>query len=451
MNNTMITNKSEGSITFIVDENLPKPEEHIEDCLSVMDIAEYRLFDYDMDKGKSGPQIIAASGGEKLYNIGTDVFFQTLVTAYAEHRPVVITPDIIWIVICQGFSRHINMDPEKYRHLFVSHEGKMGLEVRRSSKSELTTQEWEEIIRDFAVQIEQNTQGSIASSLITDFSTTGPIEAVSSRITLMSTVKEYFEFVVVNMICGIPYITLKGTPQDWRLIREKSMELARFDLKWWISGLIPVLDEFVKTAEGNPSQEFWKSIVMTYRPEDIRGAGCIPDPDGETMVDGWFLKLFPYCKEGRTPDKLPIDVSMPPETVSVPFTYREVNSAGQLVKEIKMNITSGLIGVTEDKETYELTPKFGWYINVDDSSDDELYEKLKECDEYMGIKLRIQSVPEVLKRFSEIRLLELNFLGKVHIPEWIDDIHIGVFIIYGKVTHKEKSDIKKRFPGCIFI
>ena len=166
------------------------------------------------------------------------------------------------------------------------------------------------------------------------------------------------------------------------------------------------------------------------------------------MVDGWFLKLFPYCKEGRTPDKLPIDVSMFPETASVPFTYREVNSAGQLVKEIKMNITSGLIGVTEDKDTYELTPKFGWYINVDDSSEDELYEKLKECDQYMGIILRIQSVPDVLKRFSHIRFLELKFIGNVVIPEWMDDIAIDMFIISGKMSSKEKSEIRKRFPNC---
>lgn len=46
--------------------------------------------------------------------------------------------------------------------------------------------------------------------------------------------------------------------------------------------------------EGNPSSEFWKSIAITYRSEDIRGAGCIPDPDGETMVDGWFMKLFTH-------------------------------------------------------------------------------------------------------------------------------------------------------------
>ena len=450
MNDAIVTRKSEGSITFIVDENLPVTESHVEDTLSVREIAEYNLSGSDMDDCSHMPQIVAASDGGKLYNIGQDVFYQTLLTSYAEHRPVVITPDMIWTIICQGFSRHINMDSEKYRHLLVSHEGKMGLEVRRSSEGEFSTQDWEDIIRDFAVQIEQNTQGSIASSLITDFSTTGPIEAVSSRITLMSTVKEYFEFVVVNMICGIPYITLKGTPQDWRTIREKSMELARFDLKWWISGLVPVLDEFVKTAEGNPSSEFWKSIVMTYRPEDIRGSGCIPDPDGETMVDGWFLKLFPYCKDGRMPDKLPIDVSMFPETVTVPFTYREINSSGQVVKEIQMNITSGLIGVTEDKETYELTPKFGWYINAEESSDDELYEKLKECDQYMGITLRIQSVPKVLKRFSQIRYLKLNFLGKVHIPDWMDDKTIDFFIISGKISRKEKSEIRERFPNCQF-
>lgn len=450
MNNTMITNKSEGSITFIVDENLPKPESHVEENFRVEDIALCNLSSLDKEDYSHMPQIVATSDSGKLYNIGQDVFYQTLLTSYAEHRPVVITPDMIWTVICQGFSRHINMDPEKYRLMLVCHEGKMGLEVKRSSLEEFTTQDWEGIIREFATQIEDNTKGTIASSLITDFSTTGPTEAISSRITLMSTVKEYFEFIVLKIICGIPYITLKGTTQDWRTIREKATELAKFDLDWWISGLLPVLDEFVKTAEGNPSPEFWKSIVMTYRPEYIRGGGCVPDPNGDTMVDGWILKLFPYCKEGRTPDKLPIDVSMLPEIVSVPFTYREVDSLGQVVKEIKMNITSGLIGVTENKETYELTPKFGWYINVDESDDEYVFEKFKEFDEFMGIRLRIESVPKVLKRFTHINTLELKFIGKVDIPEWMDDITIDTFIISGKMTRKLKSDIRKRFPNCFF-
>ena len=143
-------------------------------------------------------------------------------------------------------------------------------------------------------------------------------------------------------------------------------------------------------------------------------------------------------------------VSMLPEIVSVPFTYREVDSLGQVVKEIKMNITSGLIGVTENKETYELTPKFGWYINVDESDDEYVFEKFKEFDEFMGIRLRIESVPKVLKRFTHINTLELKFIGKVDIPEWMDDITIDTFIISGKMTRKLKSDIRKRFPNCFF-
>lgn len=132
------------------------------------------------------------------------------------------------------------------------------------------------------------------------------------------------------------------------------------------------------------------------------------------------------------------------------ITYREVDSLGQVVKEIKMNITSGLIGVTENKETYELTPKFGWYINVDESDDEYIFEKFKEFDEFMGIRLRIESVPKVLQRFTHINTLELKFIGKVDIPEWMDDITIDTFIISGKMTRKLKSDIRKRFPNCFF-
>ena len=167
------------------------------------------------------------------------------------------------------------------------------------------------------------------------------------------------------------------------------------------------------------------------------------------------LELKYGCNPNQKPSKiymhdgseLPIEIlSGRPGYIN----FLDAFNSWQLVKEIKMNITSGLIGVTEDKETYELTPKFGWYINVDDSSEDELYEKLKECDQYMGIILRIQSVPDVLKRFSHIRFLELKFMGNVVIPEWMDDIAIDIFIISGKMSSKEKSEIRKRFPNCEF-
>ena len=126
MSSDIILNKQEGSITFIVDRDLPEPEEHVESVLTPMEIAKSTLWEW----GK--PTVYATSKCDKgLYDIGADTFYQTLLTAYAEHRPVVISPDMIWCLICQGFTRHINLDPEKYRDRLVFHQGKNTLEVKR--------------------------------------------------------------------------------------------------------------------------------------------------------------------------------------------------------------------------------------------------------------------------------------------------------------------------------
>ena len=46
---------------------------------------------------------------------GNHPFFYGMYEAYASHRPFVLSPDMIWLLISQGFSHHINADPEKYR------------------------------------------------------------------------------------------------------------------------------------------------------------------------------------------------------------------------------------------------------------------------------------------------------------------------------------------------
>lgn len=44
--------------------------------------------------------------------------------AYARHYPLVISPDMIWQCIAQGFAIHVNRNAERLRDLFVTHEGK---------------------------------------------------------------------------------------------------------------------------------------------------------------------------------------------------------------------------------------------------------------------------------------------------------------------------------------
>ena len=444
MSTDIILNKQEGSITFIVDRDLPEPEEHVESVLTPMEIAKSALWEW----GK--PTVYATSKcDEGLYDIGADTFYQTLLTAYAEHRPVVISPDMIWCLICQGFSHHINLDPEKYRDRMVFHQGKETLEVRRVEPKEFTPEQWEDIIREFAQMVDEKTKGSVASAIVTDFSTTTPVEAISSRITLLDTVKSYFEFVVIQMICGIPHITLKGTPQDWQKIADNIQEFRQFDLDWWIDSLSPILEEFVKAANGYPDPTFWKSIVMTWRTDLVRGGGCMPSDEEPTKVDGWFLKFFPYCKDGRTPDKVSIEESMLAERVSVPFILRKYDTLGNLIEETKMKMTAGMIGVSEDRDTYALTPKFGWFISRDDSEKNML-NKFKEEAEYGEIYLKVEKVPETLKELTHINILRLDFTDKVELPEWMDLITIDNFFISGILTRNDKDIITKRFPHCKF-
>lgn len=444
MNTDIILDKHKGSITFIVDRDLPEPEDHIESVLTPMEIAEDSLCEW----GK--PTVYATSKcDEGLYDIGADTFYQTLLTAYAEHRPVVISPDMIWCLICQGFSHHINLDPEKYRDRMVFHQGKDTLEVKRVESEEFTSEQWEDIIREFAEMVDKKTRGSVASAIVTDFSTTTPVEAISSRITLLDTVKSYFEFVVIQMICGIPHITLKGTPQDWQKIADNVQEFRQFDLDWWIDSLSPILDEFVKTANGYPDPTFWKSIVMTWRTDLVRGGGCMPSDEEPTMVDGWFLKFFPYCKDGRTPDKVSIEESMLAERVSVPFILRKYDTLGNLIEETKMKMTAGMIGVSEDRDTYALTPKFGWFVSRNDSEKNML-NKFKEEAEYGEIYLKVEKVPETLKELTHINILRLDFTDKVELPEWMDLITIDNFFISGILTRNDKDTITKRFPNCKF-
>ena len=73
---------------------------------------------------------------------------------------------------------------------------------------------------------------------------------------------------------------------DWKKLREKTLSLVKFDLKWWTDAVEPVLNEFVKAAGGNVCTDFWKHIYK------------IDDGSGGPFITGWILTFFPYI--GRT-------------------------------------------------------------------------------------------------------------------------------------------------------
>lgn len=345
--------QSPGSITFEVDENL-QPVDGEFDLYDGEQIAKSLLPDpeYMTKEDRKCYRAIATSffNEHNLQYQGESPFYGTLVTAYANHMSVTLSPDMIWLLISQGFSRYVSAHAEKLRPMLVSHDGKMNLAVK-GTDSPFEDVDWPKLIGTFASQIEENTKGDIAQVITADFSTTGPVERVASQITLMESVKSYFTYEYYTT-CGIPSITLKGTPEDWQRVLEKTQKLSQYGLDGWVKELEPILTEFVRTAVGHPNQHFWQCIVKKIREDELRAAGdgC-GDETEPTVFDGWFLKLYPD-EEGKTREAVEMGASMPSEMVRVVFKYDRED----------MELWAGFIATEVDSAANMLTPKIGWMV-----------------------------------------------------------------------------------------
>lgn len=440
----IIVSQSEGSITFVVDVNLV-PIEQSNRLYDGNRIAKFLLSDENIPKDAYHIVATSFSDAQNLSYIGKDAFYSSIIKAYSKHQSITLSPDMIWLVICQGFARYVNAHSEKLRPQLVSHEGVMDLAIE-SEKDLLSGQvDWQKLIGGFASQIDKYTKGDIAKNIKADFTTTGVAESVASQITLMESVKSYFEYIVYRIACGIPSITLKGTPEDWRRVMEKTTRLGAYGLSEWTNGLEPILTEFIHTAEGKPNQRFWKEIVKKQQVDKLKGGAC--SPDEPTEIDGWILKFFPN-DNGKTLDRTPHTKKMPSEYVRVGFKYRMLDPLqGTIINDTPMELWAGFVGVEVDTITNTLTPRIGWLVRVAES-DEELLKDLQKNNNDWGIELRVKEVPKILSKLQHIKRLHLEFTDTVVLPEWFDRLTIDELSIKGKMTDVEKESLVKRFPNA---
>jgi hypothetical protein len=210
---------------------------------------------------------------------------QAIHLAFSQHRPLILSPDSIWLAIVQGFGHHVYEHAEALRDRIVRHEEKKDLVVETIS---LDAEHWPRMTAQFSAAIRANSDQVLFETLMCKFSTTTPSIQTAMEIALMDVYERYFNYACI-CVCGIPKITVQGTPADWRRMRERIEVLATYDLGWWTSRLAPILDEFVATAEGRPDRKFWQSI---YKPRESYG---------DEVASGWITDLFPYL--GDRPER----------------------------------------------------------------------------------------------------------------------------------------------------
>ncbi len=321
---SVVIAKTDTSITFVVDEDLPAPQKKY----------------YDTSR--------------------QDVLYYCCVSAYADHHPLVLSPDMIWITICQGFSKYVNAHAEELRSRFVEHEGKATLKIVLKEQLNPKQYNWAAMVDTFSTMIKRNTKNGIADIITADFSTTTKNARIASEATLMDCVKAYFDYELFYAACGIPSITLQGTADDWRHLLEKAKQLAKFGMEDWIDELEPILTQFIKAAEGKPKQRFWKSIVRKWETDEWRGPSCARFGSRPTEVNGWILKFFPD-KNGKTIKHQAWTLSVSPSQVCVPIKYVEILLNG-VVNEYDYELIAGIIDVDADAATGTFTPQIGWYV-----------------------------------------------------------------------------------------
>lgn len=171
--------------------------------------------------------------------------------SYDQHYPLTITPDVIWQMILLGFSKHVNYNAEKLRNNFVSHQGKQVIRLFAFPVMN-DTEHWEQnIFPGFSDQVGKFLGESTYQLLVGGFSTSTAVDRAVREITVMTSMQKYFGF-YGRCCCGIPYINLEGTEEDWESIVSRARILGTKMVpefwKTWGDVLIPVLEEIAEAS-----------------------------------------------------------------------------------------------------------------------------------------------------------------------------------------------------------
>ena len=385
------------SITFQVEKNLEKPK-HFLNTTGIKSILNGLFKKRKISINKKGEKIFLNENEpleifhytfdtkeEKIYNCEKRSLIKGLIEAYKNHYPITITPDMIWLLIAQGFSRFMEKYENLVRERFVNFTGKKDLKVEKLSHSPYNASKkvWDGIIQEFVQKIEKNVGKEVIEALECNFSTTSQVAKVTSQVTIMSAMKQYFTYRVLMIGCGISNITLEGSIQDWEKIKSKLEFLSTKALKWWTKHLIPIIDNIILTKKyysannklNNDLIEFWKGMIR------LKGTGGMYDPH---MINGWIVKFIPNL-ENEKPDIYQeiYETNVPAEIISCPMELTWLSLDGKKV-DFKCSLASGFYGMIQDKKTFNVRPVIGYAIVVEDKkeSDISVEEKNKIIEEF---------------------------------------------------------------------
>ncbi|OAQ67104.1 hypothetical protein VFPPC_14433 [Pochonia chlamydosporia 170] len=222
-------------------------------------------------------------------------FVDGIIRAFQQDLHLVLRPDDVWLAILTQFSFYVNGASDELRDKFVDHDGKKTICV------DVTPQKFEDVdIGKLSVQFTQAMKKQVKDGdefvdwLLPKFSTTTETDEAVAAIMLMSTMKSYFEYLMLCG-CGFPSVTLQGSRDDWVDIRNRIPRFADYgtDAKEWSVYLEKILDKMILSfdePESRDVRDFWMNVR--------HAAGHDGSMDMRTM-SGWITAFCFWTQEGK--------------------------------------------------------------------------------------------------------------------------------------------------------
>lgn len=307
---------------------------------------------------------------ETLIESRYHAFVHGLHLSYNDHRPLVLSPDMIWLLICQGFAKHVDKNSEQLRSKLVAFNEKKTITIQKNEFNKGNPDnDWESLLPQFGDSIKLYVGDELHSLILAEFTTSGVAERAAFGVTLMDALDSYFDY-QVSSVCGIPEITLEGSPEDWAWILQHVESFRKYDLDWWIDGLKPVLQEFVNASNGKIDLQFWEQIYKWNDPGS-----------GNPYITGWVINFFPYTigqdfdYDDKTGKILTDNVIRRNEFIGKPYPESRIeahNLPGGFSKAdfkwlhyndvFDMEFVAGFVGVCQDKSNLALRPEITWVV-----------------------------------------------------------------------------------------
>ncbi|CAH0048149.1 unnamed protein product [Clonostachys solani] len=311
-----------------------------------------------------------------------------IIRAFEQDLHLVLRPDDVWLAILVQFNFYVNANAEDLRHLFVTHKEKELLELDmrpeplRDIDFQQASEKFIELMKPFLVD------ESLSEWLLPAFTTTTANDKTVAALTVMSTLKKYFDYTILCGGCGFPSVTLEGEKKDWELLAAKIRNLADYgdepaDWSVYLAKVVEKMIESFDRPDDDNVKDFWMRACHSAgesgsgSTETLSGwltAFCYWGDDGERVhhwPDERLKTLVPKVNRKRlTLDGIPFPViwrhGVPKAVTEVPIVVKDYDTC--MVHEttvIAGQVAMKGVQMEDESQITHVQPMSGWWMLED--------------------------------------------------------------------------------------